>query len=152
LDSHEAFECDKTAETPLRVARATRIPNISCIDENSVVYATYRSPRDLSISSPQSPVNRGVPRRDILWCGLWGARRSDCGLSCVSKRSAHARRLLQHAVGESIRRERLFMTETEAYRRFLKMSGWCKVGPGAAGVEPLQGAALVGCISKESLE
>jgi hypothetical protein len=56
------------------------------------------------------------------------------------------------AVGENIRSVRLFMKETEADTRLYEVSGWCKVGPGAIGVETVCNALeLVGHIGEESL-
>jgi hypothetical protein len=56
------------------------------------------------------------------------------------------------AVGESIRSVRLFLKETEADTRLNEASGWCKVGPGAFGLETVcKALELVGRISEESL-
>jgi hypothetical protein len=56
------------------------------------------------------------------------------------------------AVGENIRSVRLFMKETEADTILYEVSGWCKVVPGAFGVETVcKALELVGRISEESL-
>jgi hypothetical protein len=56
------------------------------------------------------------------------------------------------AAGENFRSVRLFMKETEADTRLYEVSGWCKVGPDAIGVETVcKALELVRQISEESL-